>query len=46
MSAEGTRRGWEKGPGPGPFRLHECPCAGSAWQSSKDEATLDAIRDV
>jgi hypothetical protein len=46
MSAGGTRRGWEKGPGPGPgpFRLGEGPSARSAWQASKDEATLEAIR--
>ncbi|XP_078180723.1 microtubule-associated protein TORTIFOLIA1-like isoform X4 [Carex rostrata] len=44
MSAGGTRRGWEKGPGSGPFRLGEGPSARSAWQASKDEATLEAIR--
>ncbi|KAJ3670431.1 hypothetical protein LUZ60_010755 [Juncus effusus] len=37
----GGRRGWEKGLG---FRLGEGPSARSAWQASKDEATLEAIR--
>ncbi|KAJ3705282.1 hypothetical protein LUZ61_008987 [Rhynchospora tenuis] len=44
MSAGASRRGWEKGQGPGPFRLGEGPSARSAWQASKDEATLEAIR--
>ncbi|XP_073005875.1 microtubule-associated protein TORTIFOLIA1 [Typha latifolia] len=37
-----TRRAWDKGQGP--FRLGEGPSARSAWQASKDEATLEAIR--
>jgi hypothetical protein len=38
----GSRRGWDKGPGP--FRFGEGPSARSAWRASKDEATLEAIR--
>ncbi|KAF3795356.1 Microtubule-associated protein [Nymphaea thermarum] len=38
----GSRRGWDKGPGP--VRLGEGPSARSVWQASKDEATLEAIR--
>ncbi|OAY67300.1 Microtubule-associated protein TORTIFOLIA1 [Ananas comosus] len=37
-----NRRAWDKGQGP--FRLGEGPSARSAWQASKDEATLEAIR--
>ncbi|KAG8386146.1 hypothetical protein BUALT_Bualt03G0118700 [Buddleja alternifolia] len=38
----GSRRAWEKGPGPA--RFGEGPSARSVWQASKDEATLEAIR--
>ncbi|KAL9271526.1 Microtubule-associated protein TORTIFOLIA1-like protein [Drosera capensis] len=37
-----SRRAWDKGARP--VRLGEGPSARSVWQSSKDEATLEAIR--